>query len=124
MDVNTRNYRWSESRSKVCQMCDVGEDETQSEMNEVIERTRREWMVLLLGLCGETSTKMIDAVKITYIHVSSSSIKLSNHVIIFPSYYLHPSIIKKKDRPLEIDFFILFYFILFFIYFFKGDRWM
>ena len=28
MDVNARNYRWSESRSKVCQMCDMGEDET------------------------------------------------------------------------------------------------
>ena len=27
MDVNERNYRWSESRSKVCQMCDMGEDE-------------------------------------------------------------------------------------------------
>ena len=25
MDVNERNYRWSESRSKVCQMCDMGE---------------------------------------------------------------------------------------------------
>ena len=22
MDVNARNYRWSESRRKVCQMCD------------------------------------------------------------------------------------------------------
>ncbi|MPC81758.1 hypothetical protein E2C01_076391 [Portunus trituberculatus] len=28
MDVNARNYRWSESRSKVCQICDMGEDET------------------------------------------------------------------------------------------------
>ena len=28
MDVNARNYRWSESRSIVCQMCDMGEDET------------------------------------------------------------------------------------------------
>ena len=29
MDVNERNYRWSESRSKVCQlMCDMGEDES------------------------------------------------------------------------------------------------
>ena len=29
-------------------------------MNEVIERTGREWMVLLLGLCGEMSTRIID----------------------------------------------------------------
>ena len=28
MDVNVRNYRWSESGSKECQMCDRGEDET------------------------------------------------------------------------------------------------
>ena len=28
MDVNERNYRWSESRNKVCQMCDMGEDES------------------------------------------------------------------------------------------------
>ena len=28
MDVNARNYRWSKSRRKVCQMCDTGEDET------------------------------------------------------------------------------------------------
>ena len=28
MDVNARNYRWSESHSKLCQMCDIGVDET------------------------------------------------------------------------------------------------
>ncbi|MPC17775.1 hypothetical protein E2C01_010641 [Portunus trituberculatus] len=28
MNVNARSYRWSESRSKVCQMCDMGEDKT------------------------------------------------------------------------------------------------
>ena len=33
------------------------------EMNKVIERIGREWMVLLVGLCGETSTRLIDAVK-------------------------------------------------------------
>ncbi|MPC58869.1 hypothetical protein E2C01_052879 [Portunus trituberculatus] len=27
MDVNAKSYRWSELRSKVCQMCDMGEDE-------------------------------------------------------------------------------------------------
>ena len=30
------------------------------EMNEVIERTGREWMVVLVGLCGEVSTRIID----------------------------------------------------------------
>ena len=73
----------------MCQMCDMGEDETVEhvvlecekydrdrmemmrviltemgrEMNEVIARTGREWMVLLVGLCGETSTRMIDVLK-------------------------------------------------------------
>ena len=28
MNVNARNYRRPESRSKVCQMCDMGKDET------------------------------------------------------------------------------------------------
>ena len=89
LDVNARNYRWSESRSKVCQMCDRGVDETVlhvvlecekynrertrmmqvflSEMgrdvNVFAERTGREWMVLLLGLRGETNGRVIEAVK-------------------------------------------------------------
>ena len=89
MDVNERNYRWSESRSKVCQMCNMGEDESvehvvlecekyerdRMEMMQVIltelghgwdervEKTGREWMVLLLGLCRETNARMIEAVK-------------------------------------------------------------
>ena len=89
MDVNARNYRWSESRSKVCEMCEMGEDETVvhvvlecekydrermnmmrvvltemgCEMNEVVEKSGREWMVLLLGLCQETNERMIEAVK-------------------------------------------------------------
>ena len=89
MDVNARNYRWCESRSKVCQMCDMDEDETVEhvvlecekynrerivmmrvvltemgcEMNEVMEKTGKEWMVLLLGLCDETNERMIEAVK-------------------------------------------------------------
>ncbi len=33
-------------------------------MNEVVERTGREWMVLLLGLGGETNDRMIAAVKV------------------------------------------------------------
>ena len=89
MDVNARNYRWSESHSKVCEMCDRGEDETVEhvllecdkygreryvmmqvvldemgcERNERVERTGREWMLLLLGLCKETSERTMTAVK-------------------------------------------------------------
>ena len=32
-------------------------------MNKVIERTGMECMVVLVGLCGETSERMVDAVK-------------------------------------------------------------
>ena len=89
MEVNARNYRWSESRSKVCQMCARGEDETvehvilecekydrdRREMmgvilpelgcrvNEMVEKTEKEWMLLLLGLSTETTEVMIAAVK-------------------------------------------------------------
>ena len=71
----TTGNRWSESRSKVCQMCHMGEDETVehvvpecekydrdrmemmhvilTEINKVIERTGREWIVLLHKLCRE-----------------------------------------------------------------------
>lgn len=37
--------------------------EMRCEMNELVERTGREWMVLLLGLCGDTTARMIDAAK-------------------------------------------------------------
>ena len=92
MNLNARNYRWSESRSKVCQKCDMGEDETvvhvmlecekyerdrwqmnrvvQSEMgwvadevNGEVERYERDWMLLLLGLNGEATERMMEAVK-------------------------------------------------------------
>ncbi|MPC87583.1 hypothetical protein E2C01_082449 [Portunus trituberculatus] len=89
MDVNARSYRWSESRSKVCHMCDSGEDETVEHVmlecvkyardryemiqvvltelghdrNERVEKTGREWMVVLLGLSKETNERIIEAVK-------------------------------------------------------------
>ncbi len=92
MNVNTRNYRWSESRSKVCQKCDMGEDETvvhvmrecekyerdrwemmrvvqweigwvANEVNRAVERYERDWMLLLLGLSRETTKRMVKAVK-------------------------------------------------------------
>ena len=31
--------------------------------NERVEMTGREWMMVLLGLCGETNERMIEAVK-------------------------------------------------------------
>ena len=89
MNVNARNYRWSESRSKVCQKCDRGVDETvvhvmllceryrreRTEMMRVVlsemgrdvndrtARTEREWMLLLLGLNGEANDRIMEAVK-------------------------------------------------------------
>ena len=51
MDVNARNYRWSESRSKVCQMCDMGEDETVEHVVlkcEKYDRDRMEMMHVIL----------------------------------------------------------------------------
>ena len=73
----------------MCQMCDMGEDKSvehvvlecekyerdRMEMMQVIltelghswdervEKTGREWMVLLLGLCREKNERMIEAVK-------------------------------------------------------------
>ncbi|MPC38231.1 hypothetical protein E2C01_031736 [Portunus trituberculatus] len=84
MNVNAMSYRWSESRSKVCQMCDSGEDETVEHVmlecvkyvrdryemiqvvlaelghnkNERVEKTGREWMVVLLGLSRETNERL------------------------------------------------------------------
>ena len=74
MDVNERNYRWSESCNKVSQMFDMGEDELVEHVvlecekyerdrmeimqviltelghswEERVEKTGREWMVMLL----------------------------------------------------------------------------
>ena len=87
MDVNDRNYRWSDFSSKVCQMCDMGEDESlehvvlecekykrdRMDMMRVIlsvlgynsderVKTGREWVVLLLGLCRELNERMIEVV--------------------------------------------------------------
>ena len=51
MDVNARSYRWSESRSKVCQMCDTEQDETVEHVMlecEKYERDRHEVMQVIL----------------------------------------------------------------------------
>ncbi|MPC18752.1 hypothetical protein E2C01_011648 [Portunus trituberculatus] len=55
MDVNVRNYRWCESCSKVCQMCDMGEDETVEHVMlkcEEYERDRHEMMQTTRKLNG------------------------------------------------------------------------
>ena len=51
MDVNARNYRWSESRSKVSQMYDMGEDETVEHVvleYEKYDRDRMEMMRVII----------------------------------------------------------------------------
>ena len=51
---SARNYRWSESRSKVCQMCDMGEGEMVEYLVlkcEKYDRDRMETMhVILISL--------------------------------------------------------------------------
>ena len=51
MDVNARNYRWSESHSKLCQMCAMGEDKTVEHVVlgcEKYDRDRMEMMRVIL----------------------------------------------------------------------------
>ena len=47
MDVNERNYRWSESRSKVYQMCDMGEDESVEHVVLECEKYERDRMEMM-----------------------------------------------------------------------------
>ena len=53
MDVNERNYRWSESHSKVYQMCDMGEEHVVLEW-EKYERDRMERMQVILTELGHS----------------------------------------------------------------------
>ena len=89
MGVNARSYRWSESQSKTCQMCEMGENETVEHVflecegyanerwemmqttlrelgckeNERTEKTGKEWMMVLVGLCEESTEGIIEAAK-------------------------------------------------------------
>ncbi|MPC94323.1 hypothetical protein E2C01_089487 [Portunus trituberculatus] len=45
------------------EMMQVIMTELEHNRNERVEKTGKEWMVMLLGLCGERSEKMIEAVK-------------------------------------------------------------
>ena len=47
MDENERNYRWSESCSKVCQMCDMGEDELVEHVVLECEKYERDRMEMI-----------------------------------------------------------------------------
>ena len=63
MDVNARSYRWSESRSKGCQMCDMGVDET---VEHVIlecvryERDRNEMMQVVVTELGHNRNERVE----------------------------------------------------------------
>ena len=64
MDVNERNYRWSESCSKVCQlMCDMGEDESVEHVVlecEKYERDRMEMMQVILTELGHSWDERVE----------------------------------------------------------------
>ena len=55
MDVNERNYRWSESLRKVCQMCDMGKNASVEHAVlecEKHERDRRGMIQMILTELG------------------------------------------------------------------------
>ena len=53
MDVNERHYRWFESRSKVCQMCDMGEDESMEHVILECEKYERDKMEIMQVILTE-----------------------------------------------------------------------
>ena len=53
IDVNARNYRWSEFHSKVCQMCDMGDDETVEHVILEFEKHDRERMKMMRVILTE-----------------------------------------------------------------------
>ncbi|MPC27401.1 hypothetical protein E2C01_020571 [Portunus trituberculatus] len=58
MDVNARSYRWAEFHSKVCQMCDMGEDETVEHVVLEYARDRNEMMQVVLRELGNARVEM------------------------------------------------------------------
>ena len=63
MNVNKRNYRWSESFSKVCQMCDMRVDETVKQVvlkYDKYERDRREIMQEILTELGHNWDERVE----------------------------------------------------------------
>ena len=59
MDVNERNYRWSESHNKVCQMCDMGGKHVVLEC-EKYERDRMEMMQVILTELGHSCHERVE----------------------------------------------------------------
>ena len=63
MDVNESNYRWSEYHSKVCQMCDMGENESVEHVVlqcEKYERRRVEMMQVILTELGHSLDERVE----------------------------------------------------------------
>ena len=63
MDVNERNYRCSEYHSKVCQMCDMGENESVEHVVlqcEKYERHRVEMMQVILTELGHSLDERVE----------------------------------------------------------------
>jgi hypothetical protein len=56
LEVNARTYRWNESRSKVCEMCDLNENETVVHVLVECNRYERERTRLLEVLEGEVGS--------------------------------------------------------------------
>ena len=65
MDVNVRNYRWSEFRSKVCQMCDMGEDETVEHMVLECEKYDRDIMEMIRVILTEMGREINEVIERT-----------------------------------------------------------
>ena len=77
MDVNERNYRWSESRSKVCQMCNIGEDELVEHVVlecEKYERDRMEMMQVILTELGHSWDERVKMTGREWTHFAPNSI--------------------------------------------------
>ena len=60
IDVNANNYRWSESRSKMCQMCDVGEDETLEHVVLECQKYDRDEMEMMHVILTDMGCEMND----------------------------------------------------------------
>ncbi len=58
MKVNARNYRWPESRSKVCQICDRGVAEAVQHMILECKKYDRERMRMMQVFLGDVGREV------------------------------------------------------------------